>query len=491
MLKRFFVMIIGWFRTPRPQSPAPNRTAVLAAAGLVPEPEPEPAEPEPLPSRAIRRAAESQKRKFERARKKFDQFMVPVGPQPVKKERGEITRAPMSVLSVPDDAPTEECLGDLIVDVHHSDRKTKVLYELDEVAHNEFNFRDTILEQLDRYFFYLSRMKRYDPDSYGFYKALGAVLVPYCSIGDLVFYKNDKLKKEPTKTMSPWFMKTKPAFGCVAFGTNPEIERVEAEFDSEDREKGGKGQFYIPRFLYFVRYEMPPPEVQPKTGGHHYKLTVWFDKPSKTFRYGRPYEVPLFVAPDGKVTVLKLRDTKWLQTHTGSTYPQRAWRKLDDWRRYAREHHKTEDDFFGGLLYLVGDAIEQSAYSMIRVSVSKDDNYATFQVDAERLPYFFKDRNIELTTAGHRKPIFHMVAAHVRKDGSTVPMHFRGEREFDWGPYHVLITVPGRDHTVIEEFDVPCIDSYWVKRMRRKFEKFVSHPEVGRDLRNIIRGGRM
>ena len=67
-----------------------------------------------------------------------------------------------------------------MADKMHYDEE--VLVEESEL-YGEFNFRDTILGQLDRYWVYLERMRKHDPDSYGFYKQLGATLVPHAMHG--------------------------------------------------------------------------------------------------------------------------------------------------------------------------------------------------------------------------------------------------------------------------------------------------------------------
>jgi hypothetical protein len=46
-----------------------------------------------------------------------------------------------------------------------------------------------------------------------------------------------------------------------------------------------------------------------------------------------------------------------------------------------------------------------------------------------------------------------------------MPFSFRGERDFDWAGYHVKITIPGRDHFLLNEFDVGMSDEeYFVNR---------------------------
>ena len=42
--------------------------------------------------------------------------------------------------------------------------------------------------------------------------------------------------------------------------------------------------------------------------------------------------------------------------------------------------------------------------------------------------------------------------------------HHRGEREFNWAGYQISITVPGRDHVPLQEFNVGGVDEYWIDK---------------------------
>jgi hypothetical protein len=134
----------------------------------------------------------------------------------------EIAGAPQ--IEVEDDDPDYDSLGGrLIVDKHHEDGEL-VLYEPDEF-HGQFSFRDTILEQLDRYWVYSRRMRKNDPEAYQMYRQIGAVVSPYGTLG--VTWFDGKLKKEKTRAkdldtaLPSWFLNNRPGFGCVAFGTSP------------------------------------------------------------------------------------------------------------------------------------------------------------------------------------------------------------------------------------------------------------------------------
>ena len=102
--------------------------------------------------------------------------------------------------------------------------------------------------------------------------------------------------------------------------------------------------------------------------------------------------------------------------------------------------------------------MERANYSPIRVAVSKGNFTAVFGVALKRLGYFFQDRDIELYDSGVKKRIFHIVRAHTRSDGTVVPFHWRGIKEFTWAGYEVKFTVPALDHAVLQEWDLHIYD---------------------------------
>jgi hypothetical protein len=98
--------------------------------------------------------------------------------------------------------------------------------------------------------------------------------------------------------------------------------------------------------------------------------------------------------------------------------------------------------------------------------------------------YFFQDRDITLTSNGVKQRIFHFVAPHVRKNGTTVKAHFRGIREFDWAGYRVLVTIPGLHHIPLNEFNVGATSEDCVDKDR----KYSTMPEIGKRWAKIIHG---
>jgi hypothetical protein len=104
------------------------------------------------------------------------------------------------------------------------------------------------------------------------------------------------------------------------------------------------------------------------------------------------------------------------------------------------------------------------------------------------MPYFFKDRDYDLTKLGSRKRIFHLVKEHTRRDGAVVKQHYRGQRQFSWAGYDVKITVPGEDHFRIENMSVGTIDSEAAKMQKERKRNLITTEELGRRLRNIMDG---
>jgi hypothetical protein len=99
--------------------------------------------------------------------------------------------------------------------------------------------------------------------------------------------------------------------------------------------------------------------------------------------------------------------------------------------------------------------------SLIRVEVSNGPLVAVFGVEVRRTAYFFKDRDVSITSNGRRQRIFHAVRPHERatkKGVKNIGMHFRGLKQFTWAGYRVKITVPVRDHLALPEFDVGAHD---------------------------------
>jgi hypothetical protein len=214
---------------------------------------------------------------------------------------------------------------------------------------------------------------------------------------------------------------------------------------------------------------------------------------------GGATEYGVWVSRDGKeIVVLRMIETRMIPIqyrkhkpkHRREFYiPQRLWHIPDEFEKWAKEHGTTSQLFLSHLFADSTKTFEHSNYSMVRVNVHKDANMtAVFGVNIHRMSYFFQDRDYVLHESGVRKKIFHIVKSHERhyQDGRMIPikMHFRGEKHFTWAGYQVDVTIPGKDHVMLPEFNIGLDDSYWVDDMR----DVVSEEEYGKMLADHIKG---
>lgn len=465
-----------------------------------PEPEPEP-KPHPQGNRTMRRRINA----LERARRKHDKFITPQGTPPTPKHierQPQPENEPKPPVIVLPEVPTKEFF---CVDKHHTGGGEDVLYKEAEF-YGEYNFRDTILDQLDRYFIYLRRMKKNDPGSYALYKQVGAILLPYIDIHpDLATNKPDRKRHKPHTTMpklSAWFKKNRPGFGCFVYGANPVAEKFElGESEKEKLKKTGKW-ITVPKFMYFNKYSKPPPEVQPMSGGDVYCMSVWWDRPhdpSYKRKAGGQTEYAVFISADGEeIQILRMCKTKYIDVlakkHKKDNFyfkiPQRCWQIPKTFKDWADDFHEDVQIHLADIFVEAMHRYEQSQYSMIRIAAKKDDMTAVFSVNVKRMAYFFKDRDYVLTENGTRKPVFHMVRAHERETVTgkhAVKFHFRGEREFTWAGYQISITVPGRDHFMLSEFDIGTVDEYWIDK--KEMKDYMMPDQVGKMIVDGIESG--
>jgi hypothetical protein len=399
----------------------------------------------------------------------------PKGELPIVVKRQREPKPKQTVLHVQPDLPPEK---GSIIHGHYYDTETDVLYKESEFF-GEFNFRDTILEQLDRYFYYLRRMKKYDKDSYKFYRKLGGIVTPYQTMGlwehpkELPKYTAAEIARMEQEICLPnWFLEQRPSFGCLAYAIGKRHDDLEIEQETE-LNAGKKQQKWIswrPRFLYFVKYGEPPPEFQPMSGGDVYKLTIFWDAVSNDTKYGMPQEFGIFVSRDGHtIRVLRVIETKYIRVHAthkhkaGDEYfdvPQRAWHIPSQYERWAKKRGIDVELLLKHTFCRAVTELEHAQLSMLRVAVFHKGMVATFGVNHKRLSYFFQDRDIVLNENGRRERLFHSVKPHMRGD-KYIPMHFRGVKEFTWAGYPVKITVPERDHRMASTVDIGWVDGYW------------------------------
>ena len=250
----------------------------------------------------------------------------------------------------------------------------------------------------------------------------------------------------------------------------------------------------MPKFMYYTKFSNPPPEIQPMSGGDIYMMTIWWDRafdPKIKQKYGVPQEFGIFVSRDGKqVVALRKIDTEMLHIYSKRKrehfyVPKRAWHLPSEFETWAKENGKDPQTFLTDLFIDSVLTTELAQYSMVRIAATKGDMTAVFSVNIHRMGYFFQDRDIHLNESGSRKRIFHIVRAHTRKDGSVVPFHFRGERDFSWAGYQISISIPGRDHININDINIGAADDYWVENRK----KYLGNEQFGKKLSDMIKEG--
>jgi len=498
--------LLNWFRKyrrriPEPeQIPSPPDPFVVGSNGddsgvLRSEPKVEPEKkpqdaPPPLPpkpkhrikkpqseaslSRHDRRRIDALRHKYEMARMKHDEWVVPGGAEPVKfdqdhhdasiedliiqkqeEEKKQVADEkkpkpePKPVRLEPDFDPNTDTF--IVDEWVEGDGKAHVLFEESEF-YGVFNFRDTILNQLKRYWVYIERMKHNDPDAYGFYKRLGATLLPYAATGAnrkheyFKKYEGERLERlRQGIYLTPWFKKWWPAFGCICIGINP--------LDEEREIKDMGGKMWTPKFAYFVRLANVPWFVQPVKGGKIYIMTVWWDRPDhpKTHnKWGIPNSFPIWCSDDG--TIIKALKTR--EAGDGTIRAEHDWRIPHAYEEWAKTLGLTAQEHLTQMFCHLARDMEEAAYATCRVEVTKGDLSAVFGIEPHRCPYFFKDRDITLNEYGHKQRVFHVVKSHIHQ-GKAVPLQYRGLTEFKWAGYDVSITIPGKDHFMLPEFNVP------------------------------------
>jgi hypothetical protein len=357
----------------------------------------------------------------------------------------------------------------------------------------EFYFREAILDQLDYYMKCIVRMRRSDAEAFAMYSQVGGQIMPekalawYSLVGA---YEAAGPDDEFGTTLSPWFRETLPTFGAIFTGkVGRDVERSK--------------KVIIPRFVYFTKYapHKAPTDVQRVSDGAVYLVTVYWDDPDhEAWDYrpknGIPTCFPITITPDGEMRLLRcripdnntIRHTKGKDRGRTFTIPRRQWVRADPWfAQWAKEHDASVEDYLVSIFVRVANSFEAANSSVIRVMATRDNLTATFGVDVKRTPYFFKDRNVTLGASGSRKRIFHIVRPHVRKDGAAVRLHFRGEKQFVWNDYQITITVPGRDHIHISEFNVGATD----EDKRKHGVKMLGTKELGARLRGWVDGKRI
>ncbi len=365
-----------------------------------------------------------------------------------------------------------------------------------ELLTGEFYFKENILERLDFYFRVLKRMRKGDRAAYDLYKIHGGIVLPG------LIYKSSITDIK----LDPWFLKTRPAFGAIFFGSAKWETKDEAEHD-----------YIFPRALYFRKYKIDatPLHIQHVGSGDVYIGTVYWDDPDiakgdkhygKWDKYvgkkGIPQDYAIWVKDNGEVQALRiLKDTtQTIRAKHGRdkgktfTIPTRRW-GFPNYEGSLTMKERSFQESLCQFFVLCANEWQHAAMGFTKVRATNNNLMALFAVNIERTPYFFKDREVTINKAGSRKRIFHIVRPHQRilADGreTYVRTHFRGEREFMWNKYKICITVPGWHHGNFAGFNVGGHDEdAEIEKGNKEVRKWLDDPQVATDFANYENTGR-
>lgn len=445
---------------------------------------------------------------YEKNRRRYDKFLeIKRGRAAQRAEREKPVTAKLP--SVVEEPALPQLKEPVVV---QEDRDGKLVRIAESEFWGEFNFRDTILDQLERYFYYIKRMKKRDKDAYQLFRQIGVTIIPAasCSLEKVEYqfkgtasYDDAELGPAPKL---PWeFVHDLPSFGCYAYGADPitESEEIDPELVKNKKMANENLVRWIPRFLYFHKYKLPPAGIQPYSGATIYKVTVWWDKPEDKLPHdptanrqwrkylhggGAPSDYAIAIEPDGTIHALKILECSWKKLYSkrkhangrrSFTIPQKAW-TIPDYFAGKEPPARKLERLFGA----IAGWHEGSRLSTYRVAVKRGDLVATFGVNQQRMPYFFADRDLIVDDNGVKSRVFHFVRPHQRANGSLVKAHYRGVRKFKWAGYDVSITVPGLHHPDPGGFNVGLMDEEMVDDLTGT----IGSEEMGKEIAAMLEG---
>lgn len=306
-----------------------------------------------------------------------------------------------------------------------------------------YNF-DNVLESLDSYFKYISYLKHDDRDTYDLYKHVGGQIIsPKALVAEA--------------SLPPGWLQQRPSFGLVHFGIEDTEDKVHAKM------------MYYQKFKGYA-------DLQP-FAGDIYRVVLYYVVANDT-KIRQPVVFFVHISDVGKISLIKQRVSEQIRIKHKrkkrgfdefSTAYRETWRVpelLLDIIKENRNHleaggAKTVNDAAARIFSIIASTCYNSTDG-VRVNVYRKGVACVFNVAMSRTAYFFRDREKTVTKNGTTKRIFHATRAHFRNyaDGRIVPvrMHFKGEREFTWNGYNVIITVSGLHHKDLNDFSVAAVD---------------------------------
>ncbi len=262
----------------------------------------------------------------------------------------------------------------------------------------------------------LQHLKKHEPEVVKFYNVMGAKLTAAKTlwVGELAHCINDL-----------------PGIGMVFY-------LVEG------------GGVFAGNFVHFVKLESQPYyAVVPKTSLVMYRVTVAF---SDYDGLAHSYDFFVSINDDNRGQVVSQRNLTVQHLPKGGSFTRMDWGVPSEltyhWKDVKRrgqlvDECKSAEQFgLNSFHWALRSYLDSSEDFQIRAE--RDGSSVAFNVALGRTPYFFKDRETDLTESGQKKKIFHRVEEHQRQlasgKTSTVTAHYRGARKFTWKGERVVIT---------------------------------------------------
>lgn len=306
--------------------------------------------------------------------------------------------------------------------------------ERKQAREQKHQFKNEILEDLDRYFRYFTKMRKADPDAYNLYKHIGAQFVTERSM-DAMMYDNE-WEHIPLRWKT-----VRPSFGCVLFP----VRRTDRVY---------------PRFAYFKKMEGKVANVQQAPEGWDtYITTMLFVIEGHQFTV----DAPVALSPDSECRALKIRQQTYATINArrgpyrGANHVVKTeWGLPARMAAFAKENNVETAEYIEQMFALTTHIFELAQSDFVEVRAQKGNVIARFNITGEDTARLFKDRE---RVGNTKKRIFHAVRPHER-NGKLIKLHFRGERQFVWNGYSISIVVPGKDFSAfLPELEVSAIDT--------------------------------
>lgn len=332
-----------------------------------------------------------------------------------------------------------------------------------------FYFKENILDQLDEYFEYMKSLKKIDPDGFHIFSSMGVSMASRSLIID-------------RKPNSRWLRGSRPSFSAISL----------LAIGEDDESHFGV------KISYICKVERRPESVQPHTGVMYAVTVYWADRKDKNIRIknGHAFRFYIGINNDCTTTLLKEKKIKYHQIKSKKSgtisIPQITWSYPEEFYYLSGQKNETPQEYANDIFWIAANFSDQNNMGL-RISAFKDNITAAFNVDMLRTPYFFKDRSTVTTKNGSKKKIFHIVRPHTRvnADGSNthVKTHFRGEREFNWNGYSIIISMPGYHHRDFNNMDFGVLNYDESEEIPRK-RGIINAEKFGKVLLSELRNDR-